>query len=129
MAPPARVKRCGKSAPRPWQQGWQGKPHREQDRIGAAGGRETVDAGAFPPCRPGWSREVRCETHRRGMVVAVLRKRCRTEPGLQAVWHLSTIFVYAARAAKRLTPLAFTQGSGHGAEQWGKNLPQWGKFP
>ncbi len=33
----ARVKRCGKSAPRPWQQGWQGKPHREQDRIGTAG--------------------------------------------------------------------------------------------
>jgi hypothetical protein len=33
----ARVKRCGKSAPRPWQQGRQGKPHREQDRIGAAG--------------------------------------------------------------------------------------------
>jgi hypothetical protein len=36
--PWARVKRCGKSAPRPWQQGRQGKPHREQDRIGAAGG-------------------------------------------------------------------------------------------
>ena len=36
--PRARVKRCGKSAPRPWQQGRQGKPHREQDRIGAAGG-------------------------------------------------------------------------------------------
>ena len=31
-----RVKGCGKSAPRPWQQGWQGKPHREQNRIGAA---------------------------------------------------------------------------------------------
>jgi len=34
----ARVKRCGKSAPRLWQQRRQGKPHREQDRIGAAGG-------------------------------------------------------------------------------------------
>ena len=33
----ARVKRCGKSAPRRWQQRWQGKPHREQDRVGAAG--------------------------------------------------------------------------------------------
>ncbi len=31
-----RVKGCGKSAPRPWQQGRHGKPHREQDRIGAA---------------------------------------------------------------------------------------------
>ena len=36
MIPRARAKRCGKSAPRPWQQGRQGKPHREQDRIGAA---------------------------------------------------------------------------------------------
>jgi hypothetical protein len=33
----ARVKRCGKSAPRGWQQQRQGKPHREQDRVGAAG--------------------------------------------------------------------------------------------
>ena len=29
-----RVKRCGKSAPRPQQCGWQGKPHVEQDQIG-----------------------------------------------------------------------------------------------
>ncbi len=35
-APRARAKRCGKSAPRPWQQGRQGKPHREQARIGTA---------------------------------------------------------------------------------------------
>jgi len=34
--PRERAKRCGKSAPRPWQQGRQGKPHREQDRIGTA---------------------------------------------------------------------------------------------
>ncbi len=33
---PARVKGCGKSAPRPWRQGWHGKPHPEQDRIGTA---------------------------------------------------------------------------------------------
>ena len=33
--PRGRAKRCGKSAPRLWQQGRQGKPHREQDRIGA----------------------------------------------------------------------------------------------
>jgi len=32
-----RVKGCGKSAPRPWRQGRHGKPHREQDQIGAAG--------------------------------------------------------------------------------------------
>jgi len=29
-----RVKWCGKSAPRVWQQTWQGKPHSEQDQIG-----------------------------------------------------------------------------------------------
>src|SRR5579884_195387 len=29
-----RVKRCGKSAPRPERSGWQGKPHAEQDQIG-----------------------------------------------------------------------------------------------
>ncbi|QDJ10993.1 Hypothetical protein HVPorG_05023 [Roseomonas mucosa] len=34
-----RVKGCGKSAPRPRQRGRHGKPHREQDRIGAAGER------------------------------------------------------------------------------------------
>src|SRR5207302_6932114 len=34
---PARVKRCGKSAPRRRQRRRQGKPHREQDQVGAAG--------------------------------------------------------------------------------------------
>src|SRR5581483_7946459 len=34
---PARVKRCGKSAPRPWQQGRHGKPHTEQGQIGKVG--------------------------------------------------------------------------------------------
>jgi hypothetical protein len=33
-----RAKGCGKSAPRSWQQGRHGKPHRVQDRIGAAHG-------------------------------------------------------------------------------------------
>jgi hypothetical protein len=31
-----RVKGCGKSAPRAWQQERHGKPHREQDQIGTA---------------------------------------------------------------------------------------------
>ena len=34
---PARVKRWGKSPPRPRQRGWHGKPHREQGRIGTTG--------------------------------------------------------------------------------------------
>ncbi len=31
-----KVKRCGKSAPRIWQQIWHGKPRRKQNQIGAA---------------------------------------------------------------------------------------------
>ena len=38
LGPRVRVKGCGKSAPRLRRRGWQGKPHREQDRIGRAGG-------------------------------------------------------------------------------------------
>jgi hypothetical protein len=34
QAAPARVKWCGKSAPRGWQHQRHGKPHREQDQIG-----------------------------------------------------------------------------------------------
>lgn len=63
----ARVKRCGKSAPRPWQQGRQGKPHREQDRIGAAGGVGDHGREAFPARRPGWSREARSDARPRRM--------------------------------------------------------------
>ena len=91
--PRARVKGCGKSAPRPRRRGWQGKPHREQDRIGATGGPGLAQARsgaaeAFPPRRPGWSREARSNARPRGMAVP-LRKRW-TEPGLQAVWQFST---------------------------------------
>jgi hypothetical protein len=43
---PVRVKRRGKSAPRRRQRRRQGKPHREQDQVGAAGIR-----GAIPRCR------------------------------------------------------------------------------
>ncbi len=47
-----RVKGCGKSAPRGWQQPWHGKPHREQDQIGAAGSvrqRTTSSPSSGPP--------------------------------------------------------------------------------
>src|SRR6516164_482999 len=62
----ARVKRCGKSAPRVRQRNRHGKPHREQDRIGtahAAGSRK----------RPG-ARE-RCQARRPGRLQDVARKR------------------------------------------------------
>ena len=56
------MKWCGKSAPRSRQREWQGKPHREQDQIGAA-------RNPFPDSRPGRSREVRGNTHPRGMAI------------------------------------------------------------
>ncbi len=46
----ARVKRCGKSAPRRRQRRRQGKPHREQDQVGAAGTPARGNAGrTFAP--------------------------------------------------------------------------------
>ena len=45
----ARVKRCGKSAPRDRQRNRQGKPHREQNRIGTAWRRKTASLGFRPP--------------------------------------------------------------------------------
>lgn len=55
------MKGCGKSAPRTRQRGRHGKPHREQDRIGAARPpspqRDGRGSSAFPRRRSGWSRE------------------------------------------------------------------------
>ncbi len=48
---PARVKRGGKRAPRCRQRQWQGKPRREQDRIGAARGGQPPQGS--PPRLPG----------------------------------------------------------------------------
>ena len=59
-----RVKRCGKSAPRRRQRRWHGKPHREQDRIGAARGfgaqaQRTSRSVSRPAVRVGrWRRRV-----------------------------------------------------------------------
>jgi hypothetical protein len=71
--PAARVKRCGKSAPRLRRRRRHGKPHREQDRIGAARGKSPrIDVRIGRPGRllktPGnrrprgmaVTREVRC---------------------------------------------------------------------
>ena len=65
------MKGCGKSAPGPWQQGSHGKPHPEQDRIGAArfGFRRKLEPGqaCFAPDRPGWSLEPCGNARPRGM--------------------------------------------------------------
>ena len=45
------MKRCGKSAPRPWQHGWQAKPRTEQDQIGRQ-----------------WSGDASCQAERKFLV-------------------------------------------------------------
>jgi len=78
----ARAKRCGKSAPRPWQQGRQGKPHREQDRIGTA-----VSARAQGHFRLAVRvGRVRRAARRVPEEWSSRANGARTEPGLQAVW-------------------------------------------
>ncbi len=80
-----RVKRWGKSPPRTRQRGRHGKPHREQDRIGAA----RASAQSFPDQSPGLvARGVRqraSQTNGRH----VGREPRHTEPGLQADWRFS----------------------------------------
>ena len=62
----ARVKGCGKSAPRCRQRRRHGKPHREQDQVGTAG---LSGPGALPRRRPGRSREAPGDGRPRGMVI------------------------------------------------------------
>jgi hypothetical protein len=87
-----RVKGCGKSAPRGRQRSRHGKPHREQDRIGA--GRLMGNHGptGVSACRPGWSREATGDRRPRGMAIPrpAVRKDTGpgTEPGLQAICRL-----------------------------------------
>jgi hypothetical protein len=114
--PQVRAKRCGKSAPRPWQQGWQGKPHREQDRIGAA----AMWGISIPIRSQGSSRPAA----RVGRVRRVARRvpeewpsrpaNGRTEPGLQAVWpfSLSVIFPLVNRCASVLDKLSTKLSTG-----------------
>jgi len=71
----ARVKRCGKSAPRSWQHGWQAKPRTEQGQIG----RRFRTARPKPPGRP---LEPVSDDRARGMIVTRRRRR-DTEFGLR----------------------------------------------
>ena len=68
----ARVKRCGKSAPRRRQRRRQGKPHREQDQVGAAGDPERSGAPGGPSRRrSGRSHEALGDGRPRGMAITV----------------------------------------------------------
>ena len=77
-----RVKGCGKSAPGGWRQSLQGKPRLEQDQIGDAHGLSLA-------CVPGVSRQASGNGCRRGMIAHLSNEW--TEPGLQAVWYLSSV--------------------------------------
>jgi hypothetical protein len=95
--PEVRVKGWGKSPPRPWRQGWQGKPRLEQDRIG-------TDA-AIILAEIGWQARFRAPSglvarggpqgpsQRNGRPGAA---RLRTEPGLQAVRSRFTHLLWTA---------------------------------
>ena len=94
-----RVKRCGKSAPRLWQQRWQGKPHREQDQIGVgARSGQPQTQGAFSRYLPGliargvWQQASQMNGRRGGHF------GLQTEPGLQAGWYF-LFFRHRAAAA------------------------------
>lgn len=84
--PPARVKGCGKSAPRCRQRQRHGKPHREQDQIG------TTRPGPRPARRV-FRAVVRVGRARRPVTdvpeewSSPATTAAGTEPGLQAVWH------------------------------------------
>jgi len=69
------VKWCGKSAPRPEQSGWQGKPHVEQDQIGE-------EERPAPLQLPGRLLEPISNDGPRGMVAT--RFIAGTETGLQS---------------------------------------------
>ena len=63
-----RVKGCGKSAPRTRQRGRHGKPHREQDRIGATRSSPRGEGRpALQARRPGWLLEAAGNGRPRGM--------------------------------------------------------------
>jgi len=65
----ARVKRCGKSAPRRRQRRRQGKPHREQDQVGAAGIPFAGMPGGPSRRRSGRSHEALGNGRPRGMAI------------------------------------------------------------
>ena len=89
--PPAfaqvRVKGCGKSAPRAWQQGRHGKPHRVQDREGRPGA-SGPRCGCAPPfgciARGVWRQASQMNGH-----PTPFARAGWTEPGLQAIWSFS----------------------------------------
>lgn len=87
-----RVKGWGKSPPRDWQQERHGKPHREQDRIGAVRG-ETLEGCFRLTARVGCVRRMAtCAQDEWPPRSRAARGEGHTEPGLQASWQFSSRF-------------------------------------
>ena len=97
--PRARAKRCGKSAPRPWQQGWQGKPHREQDRIGTAVPARVQRLSRLAVRVGRVRRTARCAQEEWSSRPSG-RPGVRTEPGLQAAWHFIPSFIHMTNESR-----------------------------
>jgi hypothetical protein len=78
----ARVKRCGKSAPHPWQHGWQAKPRTEQGQIGGLS-RRTAGQRTARPMSPGRLLDPVSDDGARGMIVVrrSSRQRAKVETG------------------------------------------------
>src|SRR5262249_36380925 len=82
---PARVKRCGKSAPRGRQRQRHGKPHREQNRIGAARGSATAEhPRSVRTSRPGRLLDAPGNRRRRGMAVTHGATRALQNPAYRS---------------------------------------------
>ena len=118
-----RVKGCGKSAPRLRQRKRHGKPHREQDRIGAARARRQLQrpGRSHPPpglVARGWERSQPQMNGRRGGATL------QTEPGLQASWQLSRGYgVRPSGSGTTLTPWADGTSLGAGRARHARRNP------
>ena len=73
----ARVKRCGKSAPRVWQQAWQAKPRTEQGQIGRRVRLATGDHRTARPRLPGRLLDPVSNDGARGMIVTPSEPRLK----------------------------------------------------
>ena len=84
-----RVKRCGKSAPRPWQHGRQAKPRTEQDQIGWR-------SRTARPKPPGRSLEPASNRGTRGMVVTPAQPQGR-DGGQKSAYRVTAILISLMR--------------------------------
>ena len=86
------MKRCGKSAPRSWQHGWQAKPRTEQDQIGEPrpARKRRVERMAHPKLS-GRLLDLASNGEARGMVV-IHRSAARREGGTEFGLRLAVIF-------------------------------------